>query len=366
MIIVSDIKLKKYTVQLRRPFVTNLHRQDNAEGIVIAVSAKTETGIIFTGYGEAVPSLKVTGDTLTSIVAVINDIVKPAIVNQTFQTPAEVDEFIHGLIVFNSAARLAVSEAVYDIFASIADLPIAEYLGGTSQPVVTDYTLSISQKNQMLQDADNIVSRGFSALKIKVGGDTIVNEIDKIAQLNHRYQKIHFRIDANQAWTVAQTMQFIEMALTKELPIDFIEQPLKVGFEHQLKALVVKFKIPIMLDESVFNHHQAFQYMHETAVRLINVKLEKAGSITEAQKIFQTVNDFNGQAMIGCMIESKIGIAFAVALANTNKTVKYVDLDAPFMFNYDLVPDGLRLNQTQLIPSNQSGLGIAQRSFDDI
>ena len=94
--------------------------------------------------------------------------------------------------------------------------------------------------------------------------------------------------------------------------------------------------------------------------------MEKAGSITEAQKIFQTVNDFKGQAMIGCMIESKIGIAFAVALANTNKTVKYVDLDAPFMFNHDLVPDGLRFNQTQLIPSNQPGLGITQRSFDDI
>ena len=123
-----------------------MHRQDNAEGIVIAVSAKTAAGIIFTGYGEAVPSLKVTGDTLTSIVAVINDIVKPAIVNQTFQTPAEVDEFVHGLIVFNSAARLAVSEAIYDIKTRIADLPIAEYLGGTRQPVVTDYTLSISQK----------------------------------------------------------------------------------------------------------------------------------------------------------------------------------------------------------------------------
>lgn len=366
MITVSDIKLKKYAVKLKRPFVTSLHRQDNAEGIVIAMSGQTNTGAFFTGYGEAVSSLKVTGDTLPSIVAVIKEIITPAIVNQSFHTPAEIDEFVQDLIVFNSAARLAVSEAAYDIFARVANLPIAEYLGGTSQSVVTDYTLSISAKDRMIQDADDIVKQGFSALKIKVGGDTIVSEIDKIEQLNRRFKNLQFRIDANQAWTVAQTMQFIEMAFTSQLPIDFIEQPLKVGFEYRLKSLVVKSKIPIMLDESVFNHHQAFQYMHETDVRLINVKLEKAGSITEAQKILKIVNDFRGQAMIGCMIESKIGIAFAVALANANKTIKYVDLDAPFMFARDLVVDGLRFNQTQLVPSNQSGIGIAQRSFDDI
>ncbi|MBZ6008301.1 dipeptide epimerase [Leuconostoc gelidum subsp. aenigmaticum] len=365
MITIKSMQLKKYAIKLKRPFITNLHRQQNAEGYILALTVQSGDRTYITGYGEAVPSLKVTGDSVESIPFVINELIRPALLEKSFETPVEIDSFVSEIIVFNSAARLVVSEAVYDVFARQAEQPIAEYLGGTSQAVITDYTLSISGVDQMLTDAKDIVTKGFTDLKIKVGADSIANEINKLIKLHTELPNINFRIDANQAWTSKQTMAFIQKAIANLLPITFIEQPLKVGLEEELNQLAMHSEIPIMADESVFNHYQARGLFRYGAVKLINIKLEKAGSITEAQRIFEEATHFDVKIMLGCMIESKVGIAFAVALANANSYhVAYIDLDSPFMFSNDIVAEGLQLEQSCLVPSLDNGIGIEKGSFD--
>ena len=356
--------LKKYAVKLKRPFITNLHQQTHAEGYILSLTVQSDDGIYTTGYGEAVPSPKVTGDTIESIPFVINELIRPALLKKSFETPVEVDSFVSDLIVFNSAARLAVSEAIYDAFARQSGQPIAEYLGGKSQAIITDYTLSISGVNQMLTAARKIVATGFTDLKVKVGADTITNEINKLTKLHVELPNIKFRIDANQAWTPKQTTEFIQRATENLLPITFVEQPLRVGLEEELDKLAISSEIPIMADESVFNHYQARQLFRRGAVKLINIKLEKAGSITEAQRVFEEAVCFEAKVMLGCMIESKIGISFAVALANSNDHAAYIDLDSPFMFSNDIVVDGLQLDRSHLVPSANPGIGIGKRSFD--
>ncbi|WP_308292720.1 enolase C-terminal domain-like protein, partial [Oenococcus oeni] len=141
--------------------------------------------------------------------------------------------------------------------------------------VETDYTLSINNELNMLNEAKKLSKKGFSTLKIKLGYDLIEKEVQKLVYLNNHLENISFRIDANQAWNLRGSLRFDQLAFENRLPIETIEQPLPIGFEDEYSYLIGKFHFPIILDESVHEFNDARKLNPGVDFNGYNVKLEK-------------------------------------------------------------------------------------------
>lgn len=341
---IVDCKLAHYSVPLKTTFKTALHAQNFANGWIVRL--ESEMGNY--GYGEAIPSLRVTGDSDASISGSLKEIICPAIIGKSFENIGKFDDFVSKLITQNSAARNAVSEGTLDLFIKDKGTNLSSFfnLSKKEEKVETDYTLSINDESNMLSEAKKLIEKGFSTLKIKLGDNLIEKEIQKLVYLNNNLDNISFRIDANQAWNVRQSLQFDQLAFENDLPIETVEQPLPVGFEDEYSNLVHHFHFPLVLDESIHEFNDARKLTPGVDFDGYNVKLEKTAGISQAKALLDYAESIDKAAMMGCMIESNIGIAFAAALAKAYPIVKFIDLDSPLMFKNEIFKGWLNDEQT--------------------
>ncbi|WP_338391050.1 enolase C-terminal domain-like protein, partial [Oenococcus oeni] len=147
-------------------------------------------------------------------------------IGKNFENIGKFDDFVSKLITQNSAARNAVSEGTLDLFIKDEGTNLESFFNlGKGKKVETDYTLSINNELNMLNEAKKLSKKGFSTLKIKLGDDLIEKEVQKLVYLNDHLENISFRIDANQAWNLRGSLRFDQLAFENRLPIETIEQP---------------------------------------------------------------------------------------------------------------------------------------------
>ena len=161
------------------------------------------------------------------------------------------------------------------------------------------------------------------------------------------------RVDANTGWSVKQALRAIPML--EEYGVEFVEQPLPPADLEGLRLLRRRSRLPILVDESCRTTHDLPGLVG--AVDGINIKLAKCGSLREALRLIHAARAHGLQVMLGCMIESTLGVAAALQLA---PLVDYVDLDGAALLANDhfrgpgIEADGrLRFNQ-------EPGLGVAR------
>ena len=127
-----------------------------------------------------------------------------------------------------------------------------------------------------------------------------------------------------------------------------------------LKYVTDHVETDIMADESAFGPYEAFRLLSMRACDLINIKLMKAGGLHNAVKIVHFAETMGVQCMMGCMLESKVGITAAASLAAGKRIVSRADLDAAVLLAEDPVVGGVSFDKNQLILSDAPGLGITE------
>ena len=352
---IKDIQVKKLTIPLKKPFKTALRTCTVAEEVVVMIT--TDTGHI--GYGEAPPTAVITGDINQSVVGIIEDIIKKAIVGFEISNIEGIMEKINSTSVGNGSAKAAVDMAVYDLYGQLYNAPLYKLLGGYRNKVASDITISINEIEEMQRDALKAVSDGFNTLKVKVGKDAIEKDIKRIKGIREVIGKdIAIRLDANQGWSPKDAVRSIKKLEDLNLDIELIEQPVKAWDIEGLKFVTDNVVTNILADETVFTHVDAFKVLSMRAADLVNIKLMKCGGIHNALKINAIAESCGVECMIGCMIESKISISAAVHLACGLKNITRYDLDAPFLLSDDPIIGGVNLEKAILSVTDKPGLGI--------
>lgn len=314
--------------ELSIPFKTAQHTVTDMAAAVVIVRLSDGS----TGYGAATPNAVVTGDTLTSLQAVISEVLAPALTGSDFNrwedVLARLEHAIHG----NSAAKAGVEIALWDLRAKQLGVPLYELLGGDADYAVTDWTIGIGTLDSMRQQAQHIAHSGFTAVKIKVGGNSLATDLEHVQAIAAAVgPNVHLRLDANQGWTVRQAQRALTAIAALNLPVDFVEQPVLASDRAGLAAVTAASPLPIMADEAVFSPADAQDLLRMHACDYLNIKLMKTGGLAGAERI-NALAELNGvQCMVGCMIESRIGITAAVAFAAAHRNVVFADLDAAFM-----------------------------------
>jgi L-alanine-DL-glutamate epimerase-like enolase superfamily enzyme len=248
------------------------------------------------------------------------------------------------------SAKTAIEMAWLDWWGKIEGQPLWKLWDAPSQKTPpTSFTIGLDEIDVMQQKVEG--AEEYPILKVKLGTDRDKEIIKGIREVSDQI----IRVDANEGWEDLETAKEAIRFLADQ-NVEFIEQPMPASCKEELVQLKEWSPLPIIADESFVGR----EYMDEIAEQFdgINIKLQKVGSLVQASKLIKKARERNLEVMIGCMIESSLGIS-AGALLGT--WADYVDLDGHLLISNDPF-SGLTLTDGKRIQlSSSPGLGITER-----
>jgi L-Ala-D/L-Glu epimerase len=257
----------------------------------------------------------------------------------------------------NPGARAALDIALYDAFTKYLGIPLVKYLGQKIKKLPTSNTIGIKNVDETLREAEDYVKRGFRVVKLKLGRD-LDEDVERVMKLRERFgNQIVIRVDANQGYSVDQTIQFY--GRTYDADVELIEQPLPANDIAEMKSLPKEVKEVIAADESLITPADAIELLKPPkASGIFNIKLMKCGGVSQALKIADIALHSEIDLFWGCNDESIVSITAALHAAFSCSNTKYIDLDGSFDLGQDVVKGGFILKDGHMYCSDKPGLGI--------
>lgn len=290
-------------------FTWKISRNSSDEKINLFIKL-SDSGI--DAFGEIAPNIRY-GETVDSILEQFDDFknkYNPEILNID-----EFTSFIDSLNLFHSL-RFGLESAYINLLCKKQNITPAQYFNlELPGEIPTSFSVPIVD----ISDIKDFVSslKRFKSLKIKVNAETGLEMVNEVV----RYTDQKLRIDGNEAWNdVNELIAFIEKI--KDYNIEFIEQPMPSKLVEEYKYLKPLCPFDLIADESIEDkgdYTELKQQFHG-----VNMKLMKAGGYINGLKILNQARKNNLKTMIGCMIETSLGIYSAY---NLSKNVDYLDLD---------------------------------------
>lgn len=350
---IKKIILSHLKIPLIRPFITAVRRTDAVCDIVIQIY--TDNGLV--GYGSAASTPMITGDSLESITNFVENIIAPKLLKYRLVSLNDALNLVNGSSTKDSSAKALVDIALHDLFAKNCGLPLYRYLGGgIHNKINTVITISVKAPSEMVSDAKEFIRQGFNTLKLKVG----LNKEDDLLRIKevrkHIPSHIKILVDANQGWNANDAIEVITNL--SGLNILFVEQPVKATDYNSLQIVHNNVKIPIIADESCFSIDDAIMIATKHLSSGINIKLMKSGGIYNANAIYHIAKAAKLEIMVGCMLESPIGINAMASFALSHLDITYADLDAIALIKNNPIIGGAQFINNQIILSEEPGLGI--------
>lgn len=301
------------------------------------------------GYGEATenPYYGVTIEGITKLLETARDTIEAADPTQ----PELLWEKLQAALPDAPFAQCAVDCAVYDLWGKLAGQPVWKLWGlDTATCPVSDYTIGIDSIGVMCAKMDEFP--GWPVYKIKLGTK---EDIDIVRALRE-HTDATFRVDANCGWTADETIQ--NAPILKELGVEFIEQPLPADAWNEMRRVYAESALPIIADESCRVESDVARcegYFHG-----VNVKLTKCGGLTPGRRMILDARRRGMKTMVGCMVESSVGIA---AIAQLLPMLDYVDMDGAILLGEDIA-ESVILDKGTVLYQDRPGSGI--RLLDSI
>jgi L-alanine-DL-glutamate epimerase-like enolase superfamily enzyme len=211
----------------------------------------------------------------------------------------------------------------------------------------------------MVADALDAILRGYQILKIKVG-DNPQKDIERIEAIAEVVgDDIVLRLDANQGWSVDETIHVMTVLENHGIYPELLEQPVRASDIEGLRQIKQRIQTPLLADESVFSVEDARRLLDMQAVDLINIKLAKCGGISNALKLADLAEEYGVKCMLGCMLEGPISVGAAVHVASARaEIITMLDLDAVSLCRSNPVEGGVQFNESSIVISDVPGLGV--------
>lgn len=348
---VVGLRVLRVSSPLVRPFVTAVRRTDHLDVVLVEVTDADGRH----GYGEAATSWRVTGESPPSVAAAVAGPLSEVVLGRRADDAgiaADIARSVWG----NVAARSAVECAVADLAARqrgsslVADLsrsPAAVHNSSRPSRIRTDMTLSAGEPSALALLSEEHVIAGFGCLKIKASAahDTVAGLRAVRAAVG---PEITLRVDANQAWDAETAIRIIRAAEDAGLGVELVEQPVAAHDLDALAAVTDAVDTAIMADESVRTARDVRRISDRGAADLVNIKLAKTGGLAEALAAAEAARAAGLGLVIGCMMESHVGVSAAAHLAAAVAPDVVHDLDAAFWLQSSPVTGGVALTRDEL------------------
>ncbi len=334
-----ELKTRIVSLELAETFTIARGSQDVAE--VVEIEIRHE-GV--SGFGEATPQ-EVYDESIESAKAYAE-----AVAPDLGDDPFALEAVMERLPPTQYAARAAIDAALHDLCGKLLGEPVWRLLGLERTGPPTAFTVGLGDPDAMARKAEQVDASGrFKRLKLKLGGRDGL-DVDRVRAVRG-VTEVPLQVDVNEYWTFDEAVDALPQL--EELGVEYCEQPLRHGDDDGTK-LKAASPIPIFVDEDC----HTLKDVAECAgiAHGINIKLAKSGGIREAVRMAHTARALGLGVMLGCMIESGLGIAPGAAIASL---CDYIDLDGNLLIAHDPWP-GVELVDGVQTPSEEPGLGVRQ------
>jgi L-Ala-D/L-Glu epimerase len=327
--------VKTVEVHTRRTFAIARSSADAFERVVFEIEAG---GV--TGRGEAAP---------TSYYGQEASVVALALEDIEITDPWDIE----GSLVHNyqlpPSALAALDNALHDLAAKRLGVPVYRLLGLAKPEPVSAYTLGIADRETTIADAERL--REYPILKVKVGGWKDVETLRAVSVASGA----DLWVDANEAFSPEEAIDVV--AELKEIGVRMIEQPVPASAGPEALGMVTEAAspVPLMADESSIEARDVPGLAGY--VSGVNVKLAKCGGIRSALKMIHMARAHGMLVMVGCMVETSLGIS---AAAHISGLVDFVDLDGAMLLADDPY-SGPTYENGRILLSGEPGLGVVPR-----
>lgn len=301
-----------------------------------------------TGWGEANPMVYYgeTPETACAALEVYRPIVESATDSFAVQ---EIEYACTADLRGNASARGAIIAALYDLMGKRTGLPVYNLLGlDPSQSPLTSFTIGLDEPDIIRKKVREALE--FPILKVKVGTQ---QDEETLSIIREEAPDAVLRVDANTAWSPKQAVERIKQL--QEFDLEFVEQPTAAHDIDGLRFVREHSPLPIVADESCKTSQDIPRLAG--AVDGINIKLAKCAGIREGLRMIDTARAHNLTVMLGCMVETTLGIAAAAQLA---PLVDYADLDGAALLANDPF-GGLSIARGRIHLNSEPGLGVSRR-----
>jgi L-alanine-DL-glutamate epimerase-like enolase superfamily enzyme len=324
-------------LELAEPFVIARDTTEVAEVVWVELEHDGQRG-----FGEAAPNDRYdesAGSALDYVEEVAGDL---------GDDPFALEEIMERLPKREYAARAAIDAALHDLCGRLTGLPVWRMLGLRRAGPPTSWTIGLGDPDEMARKAEKVTE--FEALKLKLGGRDR-QDVERVRAVRAVWEG-PIRVDVNEGWT-GRDEALEALAQLAKLGVEYCEQPLPAG---DLQGLEVKERspIPVYLDEDC----HTLDDIPDCARRShgVNIKLAKSGGIREALRMVPAARALGLGVMLGCMVESGLGIAAGASIASL---CDHVDLDGNHLLREDPWA-GVELVDGVQLPSESPGLGVRE------
>jgi L-Ala-D/L-Glu epimerase / N-acetyl-D-glutamate racemase len=336
-----ELSARIVTLELAETFTIARGSQDTTE----VVEVEIRHGDV-SGHGEAAPIDRY-NETAVSALAYLQGIAA-----DLGDDPFALDEVMSGLPREQFAARAAVDAALHDLCGKLAGEPVWRFLGLERIGPPTSWTIGLGAPDEMAERARRAQASGrFKRLKLKLGGGD-GRDVDRVRAVRD-VTAVPLQVDVNEYWSLEEALETLPKLA--ELGVEYCEQPLAAG-DPGGAALKKDAAIPVYVDEDC--HTLADVAPCASIAHGINIKLAKSGGIGEAIRMAHAARALELGVMVGCMVESGLGIAAGAAMAGL---CDHVDLDGNLLLAHDPWP-GVELVDGIQTPSDAPGLGVRPAS----
>ncbi len=335
-----ELEIKKYVLPLRHTFSISRESYNYQQALIVCLSFDGKTG-----YGESStnPYYDITVARMEAEIEEHREFISTF----PFKTPELLHEALSETGLSNFAL-CAIDLAAHDLYGKLQGKPLHR-LWGTSPDhyPLTNYTIGIDTIENMIA---KMQEKPWPIYKIKLGTEEDVAIVHALRQ----HTTSVFRVDANCAWTVAETIA--NARPLKALGVEFIEQPLPAEDWAGMEKVIHRSVLPVIADESCIEEKDVARCgLHFNG---INIKLTKCGGLTPALRMIRQGKSLGLKIMVGCMTESTVGIS---AIAQLLPQLDYVDMDGAMLLATDIA-DGVQITgEGRIIFPELGGSGITLR-----
>jgi L-alanine-DL-glutamate epimerase-like enolase superfamily enzyme len=328
-------------LELAETFVISRESHDTADVVQVEVS---HDGV--SGFGEGAPIDRY-DESAESALQYLE-----ASADALGEDPFALDEIGARLEPREWAARSALDAALHDLQGKLTGVPVWKLLGLRRLGPPTSWTIWLGDPDDMGNRAARVADR-FLRLKLKLGARD-GRDVDRVRAVRETTEA-PLQVDVNEYWTLDEALDALPQLA--ELGVEYCEQPLPAGDPDGARLKAVS-PIPIYVDEDC--HRLDSVAACAERAHGINIKLAKSGGIREAVRMANAARALGLGVMLGCMIESGLGIAAAAQVA---ALCDHVDLDGNLLLAHDPWP-GVEFADGIQVPADEPGLGVREEVPD--
>ncbi len=333
-----EVAAKIVRLQLAETFVIARETSDYADVVHVSI---THEGV--TGYGEAAP-IERYDESAESAQRFVDD--HGHLVGDDPFALEDVGERL-GSIRGEQAAKAALDGALHDLQGKLLHVPTFRLLGLPRTGPPTSWTIWLGDPDDMARRAEK-AAETYRRLKLKLGGGDGL-DVERVRAVRG-VTDLPLMVDVNEWWSLEEALDALPQL--GELGVEYCEQPLKARDEGG-RELKERSPIPIYVDEDC--HTLADVEACAEIAHGINIKLSKSGGIREAIRMAHAARALRMGVMLGCMLESGLGIAAGCCVA---PLCDHIDLDGNLLLREDPWP-GVELVAGVQTPSLAPGLGVS-------